>query len=348
MAPTGDSMSSGQIVGVLASILSIPLFMAVLWYLVTRWGWWKLYRPGPRRPLIRTWHGWIESGVNKNRRERNRLHKPPPPRLLPRTTKADYSHVFWDPTREKQRKFQQERDESILRYAPRWLRSSAFGSENPSSEAEYDRRIIDIRESDHSSATDGFRSLALMGRRWNRDWRGARPCTDLEAAHGTQESEQSSSSYFTVPEDDIMSTIRMRKPVRRAGMQWKADSEGVERVMNVQLFRPTAGERLVKMFEVPAEDYGGMMRHPERRVRTWTCGTTRAGLRSASASLVDIGDGSVEEVSDEDSKPRIRRKRERKMRRTQDTADSAEGMSMIEVSIGQEEFNDVDGEGEPG
>lgn len=336
----------------LASILFIPFFLGILYYLVTRWGWWKLYRMGPRRPLVRTWHGWVESEVEKSR---NRVHKSrPPPRLVPRTTMADYSYVFWDPTGERERRFQQERDESLLRYAPRWLRSSAFGSAAPSSEADGNleaEQASELRRSDHSSATDGFRNLALMGRRWKPDWRGARRYTDLEAARPYDGTQESYHTCFSVPEQDPdvdgVSTIRARRPMRRATAEWNSHSEGVQRATNIQLFAPTAAENLVRLFETPndshAEDYSFTNRHPSRRIQTWTCGPTKPRSRSVSVSLVDNDDGSVEEASDDDSKPWMPRKRGRitgstssgsaalRTRRDQETSYSAESMSMIEV-----------------
>lgn len=325
---------------------------------------------GPQRPLVRTWHGWVESGDKKTMK---RLHKfPPPSCVVPRTTTADYRHVFWDPTGEKQKRFQQERDESILRYAPRWLRSSAYSFTTPSAEADGQLQpepVSGLRQSDHGSATDGLRSLALMGRRWDRGWRAARRYTDLEAARpydGTQE------SYHTClsgprqgPElDAASSTIRRRRPMRRATVDWDSHGGGVERATNVQLLAPTAGaEHLVRLFQRPgddhdAEDRSFTMRHPSRRIRTWTCGsTTKPRSRSVSVSLVNNHDGGVEEASDGDDddedgvpKPWIPKKRGRTTETTtssssatsgssravqtgrkKDTSYSAENMSMIEL-----------------
>ncbi|KAI4194298.1 MAG: hypothetical protein LQ350_007852 [Teloschistes chrysophthalmus] len=282
---------------------------------------------------------------------------------------ANYSHVFWDPTGEKQRKYQQERDESILRYAPRWIRSSAYSSTAPRSEAD---GVLEaepasrLRQSDHSTATDGFHNLALMGRRWDRGWRAGRRYTDLEAARpydGTQESYHTCLSVQRQnPEQyTASSTIRRRRPMSRATVEWNPHGEGVERATNVQLLAPTTGaEHLVRLFERPGdgrdtEDRSFTMRHPSRRIRTWTCGSTKKPRsRSASVSLANNDDASVEEASDKDDggddapKPWIPRKRDhttetttssgrdsgsgvRQTGRKKDTSYSAENMSMIDV-----------------
>ncbi|KAL9582417.1 MAG: hypothetical protein Q9212_003307 [Teloschistes hypoglaucus] len=390
MAATRRSMMKIGIM--LASILFIPLLLVTLYYLVTRWGWWKLYRMGPRRPLVRTWHGWVESTDEKTTK---RLHKfPPPPCLVPKTTKADYSHVFWDPTGEKQRKHQQERDESMLRYAPRWMRSSAYSSTAPRSETDgvlEAEPASGLRQSDHSSATDGFRSLALMGRRWDRGWRAGRRYTDLEAARPYDGTQESYHTCLSVPQhgpelDAASSTIRRRRPMRRATVEWDSHGEGVERATNVQLLAPTTGaEHLVRLFERPGdgrdtEDRSFTMRHPSRRIRTWACGsTTKPRSRSVSAATpVNDEDGPVIEdssgVDDDDDgaapKPWIPRKRGRtaeltnsssekssrvlRMERKKDTSYSAENMSMIEVPSHASHFvgdvrrqDDGDGDEDP-
>ncbi|KAL8776940.1 MAG: hypothetical protein Q9203_003448 [Teloschistes exilis] len=365
MAAARGSLKVGVM---LASVLFVPLFLVTLYYFVTRWGWWKLYRMGPQRPLVRTWHGWVESGDKKTMK---RLHKfPPPSCVVPRTTTADYRHVFWDPTGEKQKRFQQERDESILRYAPRWLRSSAYSSTTPSAEADGQLQAepaSGLRQSDHSSATDGLRSLALMGRRWDRGWRAARRYTDLEAARPYDGTQESYHTCLSGPQQGpelhaASSTIRRRRPMRRATVDWDSHGGGVERATKVQLLAPTAGaEHLVRLFERPgdghdAEDRSFTMRHPSRRIWTWTCGsTTKPRSRSASVSLVNNDGGGVEEASADDDgdnvapKPWIPTKRGRTTETTttssstsgssravqtgrkKDTSYSAENMSMIEL-----------------
>ncbi|KAL8933644.1 MAG: hypothetical protein Q9216_006272 [Gyalolechia sp. 2 TL-2023] len=113
-----------------------------------------------------TWHGWVDSGKRKEKRDRNRLRKPRP-NLLPRTTRADYSWVFWDPTGDKQKKFNQQREETVIRYLPRWMRSSPFGSVTPTVNNTRDieaARGSETVESDGTSTTGYLATLSMLGR----------------------------------------------------------------------------------------------------------------------------------------------------------------------------------------
>ncbi|KAL8710671.1 MAG: hypothetical protein Q9225_007248 [Loekoesia sp. 1 TL-2023] len=255
MAPTHYPHGLLQVGGFWAAIFAIPLCVSLFWYLLSHWGWWKLHQRGVRRPLVRTWHGWVESGQKKEKRERNRLRKPPS-RILPRTTRADYSWVFWDPTGEKQRKFTQEREETILRYVPRWMRSSPFGSATPAANNSREieaRRGSEAVESDRTSTTGYLATLSLLGRGWRRGWRKTKTWSDTSRTHEDscdRRSDQPSTCASTADQqtlDGSASTVRMRKTSQRRST-WEADSQDVERATNTQLLAPTAGFSLAHLF----------------------------------------------------------------------------------------------------
>ncbi|KAL8702315.1 MAG: hypothetical protein Q9201_004463 [Fulgogasparrea decipioides] len=360
MAPTSYPHGLSQVAGFWGSIFAIPLGIGILWYILSHWGWWKLRRHGARRPLVRTWHGWVESSNQKGKTERNRLRKPPP-RIIPRSTRADYSWIFWDPTGQKRKKFEQEREESVLRFVPRWMRSSAFGSANADVQASHDieaARPSKARGSDYTSSSGHLDTLAGLGRQWGqRWWRGRSRTTssDIEANRPGECSENHFSNRTSATEqntvEDNVTTVRLRKPIRRSGFEWKAHSEDVERATNTQLFTPTAACNLERLFQPPNTVFYGSCDVQEpylsRRIRTWTYGLGRSQSRSVSLldthtdteSVGQVCHGShttqtanaevVEQPPCEESSLRIRKRGETTS--TDNTTAAAEMMSIVDV-----------------
>ncbi|KAL9011148.1 MAG: hypothetical protein Q9173_003989 [Seirophora scorigena] len=247
--------------GFWAGIFAIPLAVTLFFYSLRHWGWWKLHRQGNRRPLVRTWHGWVESKDDGNKRERNRLRKAPL-RVLPRTARTDYSWVFWDPTGERQRRFEQERRDTFLRYLPRWMRSSPFGAADPNSDVDYDveaSRSSGLPESDYASASEGLGTLPLLGRHWRQDCRKVR--REATSSHDYEPTpnhcpERPSTCTFPAFEgssDDTVSTVRLRKINRQAWSGWQTHSEDIERATKTQLFGPTASFTLASLFRKSSE-----------------------------------------------------------------------------------------------
>ncbi|KAL8994299.1 MAG: hypothetical protein Q9188_007106 [Gyalolechia gomerana] len=263
MAPTEYPQGLLRVGGLWALLFAIPLCISLGWYILSHWGWWKLHHRGARFPLVRTWHGWVDSGKGREKRERNRLRKPPP-HALPRTTRADYSWVFWDPTGDKQQKFRQQREETMIRYLPRWMRSSPFGSVTPTVDSTRDieaARVSEAVESDGTSTTGYLATLSMLGRGWYQGWRKARTTwSDTSrtykdsSGHCSHSSDHCSGQHSTPAStadkhtlDDTQTTVRMRKSSQRRST-WEADSEDVERATNNQLLAPTAGSKLAYLF----------------------------------------------------------------------------------------------------
>ncbi|KAI4137860.1 MAG: hypothetical protein L6R39_007068, partial [Caloplaca ligustica] len=255
MAPNNYPHGVLRVGGFWAGIAGIPLVLGLLWYLLSHWGWWKLRRQGNRRPLIRTWHGWVES-EDKDKRERNRLRKPPPS-IIPRTTTADYSWVFWDPTGERRRRYEEDREQSLIRYLPRWMRSSPFGSIEPTASPTHDleaARRSEVLQSDGTSTTGYLGTLSRLGRHWRDGWWRVRRWTDSSVTYtnndeaGSENPPVCTSAATEGGSDETVNTIRQRKPSRRSRPEWAADSEDVERAINNQLLAPTAGFTLANLF----------------------------------------------------------------------------------------------------
>ena len=258
MAPTkytpGLLKFGGYCVAFLAGIVVIGYFA----HLVSRWGWWRLNRPGPRPMMIRTWHGWVDSTKIKDKRQRNRLHKPPP--YIPRTSATNYNWIFWDPTGDLQRKFNQEKERSLIRWIPKWIRSSPVGSAEPgiksSDDIEASRPSV-ARGSDETSRSEDQISLAHLGRRWHRRWRKGRTwATSSDTCVGDSEYDlEGQLSNDTAHDhenlDESTTTIRLRKPKKHAD-SYELDSEDIKRASNTLLIKPTAVSNLLRLFRLPS------------------------------------------------------------------------------------------------
>ncbi|KAI4227170.1 MAG: hypothetical protein L6R36_002608 [Xanthoria steineri] len=209
--------------------------------------------------MIRTWHGWVESGKIKDKKQRNRLRKLPPG--IPRTTRTDYNWIFWDPTGELQRKFNQKKEKSLVRYLPRWMRSSPFGSAAPGSSASYDleaSRPTEARGSGETFSSENVGILALLGQRWHRRWHRARTwASSSDTCIGDSEpaSERQSVDNTAVEQENFngsLNTIRLRRSRKQADSAYELDSEDIERATKTLLIRPTAAGDLLRLFQNPS------------------------------------------------------------------------------------------------
>ncbi|KAL8755611.1 MAG: hypothetical protein Q9199_003516 [Rusavskia elegans] len=209
--------------------------------------------------MIRTWHGWVESGKTKDKKQRNRLRKLPP--CIPRTTRTDYNWIFWDPTGDLQRKFNQEKEKSLVRYLPRWMRSSPFGSAEPCPNDSHDieaSRPTEARGSDETSSSENLGTLALLGRRWHRRWHRARTWASSSDTYiGDSEHDLERLSVNTTAREQESSngsvtTVRLRRPRRHADSAYELDREDVERATKTLLITPTAAGNLLRLFRTPS------------------------------------------------------------------------------------------------
>lgn len=259
MAAAKSFLGLLQVGGFWIAIIIILVVIGLCYYWLSHWGWWRLHRPGPRPVMIRTWHGWVESGKIKDKIQRNRLRKLPP--CIPRTTRTDYNWIFWDPTGELQRKFNQEKEKSLVRYLPRWMRSSPFGSAEPCSNDSHDieaSRPTEARGSDETSSRENLGTLALLGRRWHRRWHRARTWASSSDTYiGDSEHDLERLSVdITAGEQESsngsVTTVRLRRPRRHADSAYELDREDVERATKTLLITPTAAGNLLRLFQTPS------------------------------------------------------------------------------------------------
>ncbi|MCJ1297634.1 hypothetical protein MMC08_000422 [Hypocenomyce scalaris] len=135
--PSGASWPKTQFLQLfIPAVLVLFLPFAVWWF----WGWlnnrgrWKVTDNSKpiREHYIKTWHGFTERGkVERRKQKRKETWDKVRNQFLWKTTRADYSWVFWDPDGSKRAEFEQERDSTWLRYLPHWVMSLGHGSLQP-------------------------------------------------------------------------------------------------------------------------------------------------------------------------------------------------------------------------
>ncbi|MCJ1464241.1 hypothetical protein MMC07_002854 [Pseudocyphellaria aurata] len=115
-----------------ATILLTPFALWTVWNFVKGWGKWRIGKSGDRPHYVRTWHGWVEAEQAATRAvEREEFRNHVRQKLAWRTTTADYSWIFWDPSGTKRQEYEGNRRHSLIRHVPRWMRSYAPGSLMP-------------------------------------------------------------------------------------------------------------------------------------------------------------------------------------------------------------------------
>ncbi|KAL8730160.1 MAG: hypothetical protein Q9166_004243 [cf. Caloplaca sp. 2 TL-2023] len=149
----------------------------------------------------------------------------------------------------------------MIRFVPRWMRSSPFGSAEPSSNANYDveaLRVAAARGSDGTAASGNAGALALLGRRWHRGWLEATrwsASSDTYVDHMGPDMERQTIRSFRADLDvpnDSRTTVRMRRANRQSESGCTIDSEDVERATSTQLLGPTGVASLLQLFRRPS------------------------------------------------------------------------------------------------
>lgn len=112
-------------------VLSLPFIIWWIWGCINNLGRWKVTDNSlaDRRHYIKTWHGFTErEKVDRRRQARREVREKFRSMFVWKTTRADYSWVFWDPDGSKKAEFDEERNSTWLRHLPRWMRSRGYGS----------------------------------------------------------------------------------------------------------------------------------------------------------------------------------------------------------------------------
>ena len=188
------------------------------------------------------------------------------PQLVPRSARTDFSWIFWDPTGERRRKHERERENTFLKHVPRWMRSSAFGSADANVRASPDVEAGVVQgpaaESDHSSRRGYTDTLSGLGRLWNAEPQHiSRTSRSPDFESGTQNnlrhSSETRATSITLadnhnPSNEPPSTsVRMRKPTRRSSFSddWQRGSNVIERAIRTDLFTSPAACNLINLFD---------------------------------------------------------------------------------------------------
>lgn len=101
-----------------------------LWRIIRNRGSWKIHTPSPRPQYIRTPFGWVDrhtwqlKQAKKAKRKATKRYQ----HKLYRTTRAKYKWIFYDPTGELQQRFNDQREQSYLRFPPSSMRSYPHGT----------------------------------------------------------------------------------------------------------------------------------------------------------------------------------------------------------------------------
>ena len=115
---------------VLASIILLIFISWLLWRIIRAWDSWKLHTESPRPQYIRGSFRWVdlETWKQKQAKQAGRKDAKRDQHPIYRTTKANYKWIFHDPTGQLQQRYNQQKERSILRFLPSWMRSYPHGT----------------------------------------------------------------------------------------------------------------------------------------------------------------------------------------------------------------------------
>ena len=115
---------------VLATVILLVLIPWFLWHIIRNWGSWKIHTGSPRPQYIRTSFRWVdlETWKEKKAKQARRKEAKRDQHTIYRTTKANYKWIFHDPTGDLQKRFNEQKERSHLRFLPSWMRSYPHGT----------------------------------------------------------------------------------------------------------------------------------------------------------------------------------------------------------------------------
>ena len=112
-------------------VLCLPFIIWWIWGCINNFGRWKVTdnSKSDRKHYIKTWHGFTErEKVDRRKQKRKEVRDKFRSMFVWKTTRGDYSWIFWDPDGSKKAEFEEERNSTWLRHLPRWMRSKGYGS----------------------------------------------------------------------------------------------------------------------------------------------------------------------------------------------------------------------------
>ena len=115
-------------------VLCLPFVIWWIWGCINNFGRWKVTDNSKtdRKHYIKTWHGFAErEKVDRRKDKRKEVRDKFRSMFVWKTTRVDYSWMFWDPDGSKKEQFEEERNSTWLRHLPVWMRSRRYGSLGP-------------------------------------------------------------------------------------------------------------------------------------------------------------------------------------------------------------------------
>lgn len=112
-------------------VLCLPFVIWWIWGCINNLGRWKVTDDSKtdRKHYIKTWHGFTErEKIDRRKQKRKEVREKIRSMFVWKTTRADYSWIFWDPDGSKKAKVEEERNSTWLRHLPCWMRSRGYGS----------------------------------------------------------------------------------------------------------------------------------------------------------------------------------------------------------------------------
>lgn len=229
-----------------ATILLTPFALWAVWNVVKGWGRWRIGRSGDRPHYVRTWHGWVEAEKSAARAvERAKLRNHVRQKLAWRTTTADYSWIFWDPSGTKQQEYEGNRRHSIIRHLPRWMRSYEPGSLMPDTRITPNRLgaaeegKVSLRSFRHGSEIQPLEFAFTENQSWLRSSakQGADTLTDI---HTPSDSVPMMTGALADSRNaHSLSTVRRRKFSRGPFQVWDANGQETSGATCSQSWVPT-------------------------------------------------------------------------------------------------------------
>ena len=242
--------SEGAIFGIisLSALLSLFIFGALV-LIVRNWGWWRIRDFERRRRFVKTWHGWTDKEKHE---KRHRFYQERRDGLRDKfgwkTTSANMTWVFWDLNGSKQRLYMKLRQNKMLNWLPRWMRSWPPGASKPDFPFDLQQETRNRRSESHSQDVELGTTQSSSNRRR----------TDFQAGAIAQVDGPPSEIHIerpvrftteTIPSssgDEIAdgATVRRKRDDTIDSTAWHANSSETSRVSVAKPFSTASVRRL--------------------------------------------------------------------------------------------------------
>lgn len=131
-------------IATIAGVIGISL-LALLFFLVHNWGWWRVKGPVRRSRYVKTWHGWVDRARYEESVRRRKERKEKIKSLFgSRSGSKRMDWVFWDPDGVKQQQYMDRRKGSILDKISKWIRIRRTAAPEPSVELGLQQQRSDL------------------------------------------------------------------------------------------------------------------------------------------------------------------------------------------------------------